>query len=401
MVKPKRGVVRGPLAPYAAGFWKSLDDQGYAVRSIETHLLLMARLSRWLEQHLLIPGELDADRLEHFMAWNHATTCQFPKSTDGLQPLVGFLRCAGVVPVPPPPVLSGDEALLEHFGTYLRTERGLAAGTIYNHVHAGRILLRALHQTGTADLGLLTAVDVNTFVTSECQKRTVASAKNLVTGWRALLRFLHVEGITPSSLVGAVPTVSGWSGGGLPRGVDAASVRTLLDSCDRRTAKGRRDFALLSILSRLGLRAGEVAGLDLDDVDWATGEILVRGKANRLERLPLPVDVGQAVAGYLKRGRPDSGQRALFLQTVAPHRRLRSGAINVLVKAACARAGLAPIAVHRLRHTLGSELLRHGAGLAEIGQLLRHRSAATTARYAKVDTESLRELARPWPTVSA
>jgi site-specific recombinase XerD len=174
-------------------------------------------------------------------------------------------------------------------------------------------------------------------------------------------------------------------------------VKLLLASCDRRIAKGRRDFAILMLLAVLGLRAGEVVALDIDDIDWSRAELLVRGKANRVERMPLPQDVGEAVAGYLTRGRPRSGDRAVFVRLLAPHQRVTVGAISVVVHAACQRAGLPPIATHRLRHTVASELLRHGAGLAEIGQLLRHRSAATTARYAKVDTEALRQLARPWP----
>jgi integrase/recombinase XerD len=203
-----------------------------------------------------------------------------------------------------------------------------------------------------------------------------------VTGLRSLLRFLHVEGITAVSLSGGVPAVAGWAGSPLPRGIDAGSVRRLLASCDRRTGKGRRDFAILMLLARLGLRAGEVVALELGDVDWSGGEILVRGKANRIERLPLPVDVGQALAGYLTRGRPRSGQRALFLRVLAPHCGLTVGAVGVLVHAACQRAGLPPIATHRPRHTVASELLRRGAGLAEIGQVLRHRSIASTAIYA-------------------
>jgi integrase/recombinase XerD len=178
-------------------------------------------------------------------------------------------------------------------------------------------------------------------------------------------------------------------------------VRGLLASCDRRTAKGSRDFAILTLLARLGLRAGEAAALDLDDIDWPAGEVLVRGKASRLERLPLPADVGEALAGYLTTGRPRCEERALFLRAPAPHRRITVGAISVLVHAACTRAGLDPIATHRLRHTVASELLRHGAGLPEIGQLLRQRSAAVTSIYARADTAALRQLARPWPGSAA
>jgi len=183
----------------------------------------------------------------------------------------------------------------------------------------------------------------------------------------------------------------------LPRGIDSGSVKRLLGGCDRRTTKGRRDFAILMLLTRLGMRAGEVIALELGDVDWRGGKITVRGKGNRLECLPLPVDVGNALAGYARRGRPRNEHREFFLRVLAPHRGLTVGAINVIVHAACDRANLPSIGTHRLRHTVASELLRRGAGLGEIGQLLRHRSIASTAIYAKVDTAALSQLARPWP----
>jgi site-specific recombinase XerD len=345
----------------------------------------------------LEPADLDAGRIGEFIAWSHDTGARFPKSVAGVGPLLDFLRGRGVVPLSSVASLSADEELLARFGSYLQQERGLANGTIVNHVHAARVFLRTMADADVRDVGALGVADVTGFVVAECRERTIASAKSLVTGLRALLGFLHVEGITPLSLSGAVPTVSGWTGGGLPQGVDGVSVAKLVASCDRRTAKGRRDFAILMILTRLGLRAGEVVALELGDFDWSRGEVLVRGKARRVERMPLPADVGEAIAAYLRRGRPVNGDRAVFLRVVAPQRRITVGGISVIVHAACARAGIAPIATHRLRHTVASELLRHGAGLSEIGQVLRHRSHASTARYAKVDTESLRRLARPWP----
>jgi len=214
---------------------------------------------------------------------------------------------------------------------------------------------------------------------------------------RSLLRFSHVEGLTATPLAGAVPTVSGWAMTWLPRSVDPESVKRLLASCDRRTPMGSRDYAVLLVLSRLGMRIGEVAALTLGDVDWRKGELVVRGKANRLERLPLPADVGNALAAYVQHGRPMGEDRALFLRVVAPHRRLSTGGLIVIVQSACRRAGLPPIAAHRLRHMVASELLAAGAGLPEIGQVLRHRRMASTAIYTKVDTARLRELARPWP----
>ena len=178
---------------------------------------------------------------------------------------------------------------------HLAGERGLAEGTICNYVHAGRLWFRALERSGELGAGALTAADVDGFVIAECRGRSIAAAKNLVSGLRSLLRFL--SGGSRPAPVRSGAAVSGWTGGGLPRGVDAASVRRLLASCDLRTAKGSRDFAILTLLSRLGLRAGEVVALDLDDIGWSAGEVQVRGKASRVERLPLPADVGEALAG--------------------------------------------------------------------------------------------------------
>lgn len=384
-----------PLAPYAAGFREELVGRGYADRSAQTHLGLMAQLSRWLQDGGLDVGELTSDRAEEFLLAHHAAGRRFPRSADGLAPLLAYLRGVGVVPPPSTPVRTASEELVERFGVYLVRERGLTAGTIVGYRHVATLFVASLDDS-ESDLEWLTAATVNGFVLAQCAQRSVASAKNLVTGLRALLRFFHVEGITASSLSGTVPTVSGWSSG-LPRGIDARSAKLLRASCDRRTTKGRRDSAILALLVRLGMRAGEVAALELGDVDWRAGEIAVRGKGNRLERLPLPVDVGEALAGYARRGRPRSEHPQLFLRVIAPHRRLTVGAISVIVHAACERAGLPPVGTHRLRHTVATELLAHGAGLPEIGQVLRHRSIATTAIYAKVDTVALRQLARPWP----
>jgi site-specific recombinase XerD len=211
------------------------------------------------------------------------------------------------------------------------------------------------------------------------------------------LRFFYVEGITKTALVGAVPTVSGWTGTWLPRGVAASSVRPMLNSCDHSTPQGRRDYAVLLVLTRLGMRIGEVAALQIGDIDWREGQLMVRGKAQRVEGLPLPVDVGRALADYVRWGRPPSEHPELFLRVLAPHRPLSTGGLIVIVQSACRRAGIVPVAAHRLRHSVATDLLEAGAGLPEIGQLLRHRNLQSTAIYTSVDTGRLRELARPWP----
>jgi integrase/recombinase XerD len=397
MDRASRVAVTGVLAPHAGAFREELSAVGYTPRSTETHLVLMKRLSTWLGAVGVEAAGLTAERLEEFLAANRAQGARFPKSARGAMPLVSFLRRRGVVPEAPTVALTGVDEIAERFRVYLVGERGLRAGTVQGYVHTARVFLRGMDSVERDSFARLDASMVQAFILAESEHRSVASTKTLVTGLRSFLRFLHVSGITAASLVGAVPTVSGWTGTWLPRSVDAATVKRLLASCDRRTAHGRRDYAVLVVLARLGLRIGEVAALELDDVDWRRGELVVRGKAGRFERLPLPADVGRALADYLRRGRPASEDRRLFLRVLAPHRGLSTGGLIVIVQSACQRAGLVPIAAHRLRHTVASDLLRAGAGLPEIGQLLRHRSPASTAIYASVDIEALRALARPWP----
>ncbi|MGI9097327.1 MAG: site-specific integrase [Solirubrobacteraceae bacterium] len=244
----------------------------------------------------------------------------------------------------------------------------------------------------------MAAADVTAFVVARCPHQSRGAAKMTVTALRSLLGFLHVEGLIAQSLVGAVPSAASWRLSGLPRALEPEQVRRLLDSCDRSARTGRRDLAILTMLVRLGLRAGEVAGLRLEDVDWRAGEVVVVGKGRRAERLPLPVDVGEAITSYLRDGRPSSAQdRSLFVRVKAPHRGLTSGGVTQVVVSAGRRAGLGPIHAHRLRHSAATQMLRAGGSLEEIGQVLRHRAALTTAIYAKVDRDALRELARPWP----
>ena len=399
MTRSRPATVNGPLAPYAAGFAEELVGLGYARRSVETHLYLMSQLSRWLEESGLTPGELGSEQMVEFLKANRATGRRFPRSADGLKPLLGYLRRVDVAfPLVAPARTAGEE-LVERFGAYLARERGLAAGTIVGYQHAARLFLASLEARGR-ELGTVSPADLNEFLVAAVPERSVASCKCLVTGLRALLRFLQAEGVTAVPLAEAVPAVAGWGGGPLPRGIDARSVQCLLDSCDRRTSKGRRDFAVLMLLCRLGMRAGEVTALELRDLDWRAGEVVVRGKGPRLERLPLPVDVGEALSGYVRRSRPRSEHPQVFLRLLAPHTRLTVGAISVIVHAACQRGSLPPVGTHRLRHSVATELLRQGAGLPEIGQLLRHRSIAVTSIYAKVDTIALHQLARPWPVIA-
>jgi len=220
----------------------------------------------------------------------------------------------------------------------------------------------------------------------------------MVTGLRSFLRFLHVQGLIAAPLAQAIPAYS-TQREALPRALSADDLTRLLASCDRQGAAGRRDYAVLVVLSRLGLRANQVAGLRLDDIDWHHGEVVVHnGKGRREDRLPLPSDVGEALVDYLQRGRPEgAATRTVFVRLFAPLVGLSPGGVTWVAYNACARADLPQVGAHRLRHTTASAILRAGGSLTEVGQVLSHRRAATTAIYAKVDHASLTGLARPWP----
>ena len=396
---PRRVAVVGPLEEYAAGFAVELSRQGYVPRAVELQGVLVAELSVWLGREGLDASALSLAVAERFMAARRDAGRVRYVSTKALAALFGYLRGLGVTP-PSSPAVPADavEEVLDRFGRYLRVERGLAAGTVGGYVASVRPFVAGRLRRDGLELSSVTAADVSAFVVSVCPTRPPGPAKVIVTAMRSLLGFLFLEGMLPVALGASVPSVASWRLARLPRPLTAGQVRALLDSCDRRTSVGRRDFAMLAVLSRLGLRAGEVARLGLDDIDWRAGEVVVVGKGPKLERLPLPADVGEAIAGYLQRGRPATAQgRSVFVRVQAPHRALTGGGVTQAVFAAGQRAGLGAVYAHRLRSSAASEMLRAGASLPEIGLVLRHRRALTTAIYAKVDTEALRSVAAPWP----
>jgi integrase/recombinase XerD len=399
MSDPSRVRMSGPLARYAPGFVAELLGAGYRPVSASFQLQLMAHLSRWMQATGVATEALSGEELERFLTARRAAGYTNYLSPKALVPLVRYLRGLGVVPVAELRALSVVDALLGRYRAYLIGERGLAVVTAVVYADLVRPFVASrLESGGWLDLAGLAPSDVLAFVLAQAERRPRRSAKLLVTALRSLLRFLHVEGLTPRPLAQVVPSVAAWRLSGLPRGLEADQVQALLTSCSRETPVGRRDFAILLMLVRLGMRRGEVATLQLDDIDWRGGELLARGKGSRVERLPLPVDVGEALADYLHHDRPqDAEGRAVFVRVKAPPRALTPAGVSQVVVGAARRAGLGQIGAHRLRHTAATELLRAGAPLVEIGQLLRHRAELTTAIYAKVDRDRLRELARPWP----
>jgi site-specific recombinase XerD len=319
-------------------------------------------------------------------------------SPKALAPLTSYLRGIGVMGCEQEPAATPTEALLARYREYLLCTRGLTTTSARGYVDMVRPFVGGRLVEDELDWAGLQAADVHGFVLSACRGRSIGSAKLMTTALRSVLGYAHIEGLISTPLREVVPSVAGWRLAGLPRSLQPGEVRRLLAACDRRTAAGRRDFAMMMLLARLGLRACEVRCLTLEDIDWHAGELLVRGKGNRFERLPLPEDVGQALSAYLQRGRPATAQgRTVFVRVRAPHRPLSSGGVTQAVMAAAARAGLGRVSAHRLRHTVATEMVRAGVSLAEVGQVLRHRRLVSTAIYAKVDRERLRLLARPWP----
>lgn len=388
----------GPLAVHVEGFCSALVGMGYTPRTARDHGYVLAHLSRWLVAERLEPCELRPPVVDRFVRMRRREGYRRWLSTRSLRALLGYLREVEAVPAEQPPVAEGPvEELLGAYRRWLLVERRLATTTVGARERVARRFLSQQITGDALDLDALASADVTAFVLREARLRSVGSMKAMVSPLRSLLRFLFVAGVVPRDLTAAVPGVASPRLAALPQGLDAATVEALLGSCERDTAVGRRDFAVLTVMVRLGLRAGEVAALLLDDVDWRAGDLVVRGKGNRLDRLPLPADVGQAVVDYLRHGRPRSRCRALFLRACAPDGAMSPGSVVMVPRAASRRAGLPVVGAHRLRHTAATQMLRRGATLPEIAQALRHRSESTTALYAKLDRAALDLAVRPWP----
>jgi integrase/recombinase XerD len=393
-----RVLMTGPLAPSADAYAAELRARGYTPLSTVNELRQVGRLSRWLEESGYQASDLTSRRVEEFLAWQRAVgrhRCQW--SRPGLVCLLEVLHGLGALAAEEPaPAVSPTDLLLASFERYLLVERGLVAGTVRGYVAHARGFLDGLASGG--GLAGVTAGEVSGAVLRRAASGvSVSATQYFVSALRAFLRFCFVEGLLEADLSQAALAVSGRRRSPLPNGIGRTDAQALLGACDRRSALGRRDYALIVLLLRLGLRRGEVASLTLDDIDWRAGELVVRGKGGREDRLPLPADVGEAIASYLRRGRPASGRREVFLRTRAPYEPIAPGTVASTVRRACRRAGIAEVGSHGLRHTTACETVKARVPLERIGQVLRHRSLQSTAIYARVDLDQLRLLAAPWP----
>ena len=391
--------VSGPLAVLAGEFRAELDRLGYTPSSREYKLAEVARLSAWLERRGLGVGDICSARLEEFLAGLAARSGRAP-TLVAMRPLLGWLRGLGLAPADPPSAPCGPlDELMVRYRQWMVTDRQLASRTIGRYEYGARLFLgdRARNGGGPAGIEGLEEAAVTTFLLAEASRGLSAkSLQGRVAELRSLLRFLYLQAMIATPLGEGVPPVPGWKDTGVPRRLAVRDVQALLDSCDRATASGKRDFAILLLLARMGLRAAEVAGLKLEDLCWRAGELVVHGKAGGCDRMPLPAAVGDAVAAYLLEARPRAGCRNVFLTLYAPPRPMGHTTVSQMVWRQCRIAGLEPVRAHRLRHALATELLSKGVRLPEIAQVLRQRDLGTTAIYAKVDYPALRELALPW-----
>jgi integrase/recombinase XerD len=396
---PAKDLCVDRLAPHLDGFATLLGGQGYAPATVRHKNELLADFSVWLAERGIPLEVLVEAHGDQFLTKYHRRARRGDAWT--IRQLIEYLRGIGCIAMPARRALSSaTDELVSAFGGFLSSERGLSSATLTNYLPIVRGFLDEQFGGKALHFADLRAVDIHRFIVRRARVGSRGRAKLVVTAVRSFLRFLQQRGLLATDLAAAVPGVAGWRLAHLPKALPAGQVERLLASCDRGKPAGRRDYAVLMLLGRLGLRGGEVAARTLDDLDWEHGEIVVHGKGQRLARLPLPTDVGTALVEYLRQDRPACSTRRVFVRTRAPRRGFISpSAICCIVRRALKRAGLTPQfkGAHLLRHSLATDLLRRGASLAEIGQLLRHSQPATTQIYAKVDITALRAIALPWP----
>jgi site-specific recombinase XerD len=390
----------GPLECCIKGFAAQLSRHGYAPNTIHAKCDLLADLNRWLERRELSLAALDEPRLRQFQASRRRRGKMRRGDPATAQQLLQYLREHGhIAPAPQAVDVHPAALVLRDFEAFLRTERGLSTATVVSYLAVGRRFLHERFGRKALRLEQLRAQDLHRFVVREIQRVSRTHGKIVITALRSFLRFLLLRGAVQTDLARTLPGVATWRLSHLPRSLLPEQVERLLACCDRDSPSGKRDYSILLLLARLGLRGGEVVNMALEDLDWERGELVVQGKGQRLERLPLPADVGEALARYLCEVRPPCATRRVFVRMMAPYQGLALSAVCCIVRRALARAGLDPECkgAHLLRHSLATNLLRRGASLSEIGQLLRHRQPTTTQIYAKVDIEALRGIALPWP----
>ena len=390
----------GPLASHLSTFTSLLSEQGYTKFSIKVKIRFVAKLSRWLDQQHLGVNDLKLELFDHFIKYRGTTDPIRRGDLATLKLLLQHVTEKGVIQfsalrIDKNPFLQIEDG----FAQYLSHERGLSSETLTTYIPLVRCFLSNCFKADTIRLEKLCPKDITAFILSYTQSVKRSTAKLMVTSLRSFFRYLRFRGQIATDLAAFVPAVSDWRLTGLPKSLEPEQIECLLKSCDQNTKVGQRDFTILLLLARLGLRAGEIVKMTLDDINWDVGELIIRGKGPRKDKLPIPYDVGEALAAYLQHGRPACPTRCVFIRARAPYQCFSSSvAICNIVQRALLRAKInsSHKGAHLLRHSLATNMLRKGASLTEIGQILRHQLPNTTEIYTKVDIVSLRSLAQPW-----
>jgi integrase/recombinase XerD len=392
--------LRGPLAPYLADFEHLLRRDGYAPTTVRRKMRLVRDFSAWLGRRTIDIKDLTLEHGERYLRYRARHRRPSTDDIAGLKQLLELLREERIVAQKVGKQSTHLDRLVDRYGLYLHEERAVAPITVVTYSQVVRSFLAQRFGEGGINLSALQTTDVLEFVQHQVARGSRKRAQLACSALRSFLQYARYRGKITSDLAAGVPAVANWSMPSIPRSIAPHHLRRVLASCNRRSAVGSRDYAVLLLLARLGLRAGAIAQLELDDVDWRAATLRVRGKGGHAHVLPLPVEVGEAITAYLKIGRPICASRRLFLRSKAPIRGFKTQvAVLSIVRHALKRAGIDSPSkgAHQFRHALASEMLRHGASLPEIGQILDHRNPQTTAIYAKVDLASLHTLALAWP----
>jgi integrase/recombinase XerD len=398
-----RGLDRGPLVPHVGAYIERARAEGYPPKTVLVHVQLIASLNQYLLRTRREARDIDEELLARFVR-RDARAQWSPGPSVTLRRLLAVLRESNAAPQAStsPESRTPAQRFSDGFREYLGKDRGLSESAIYAYVFSIDSFLARMFGAGKVSFARLTGHDVTDFLRWEIKRRQLHHTDNLLAGMRAFLRFLHYRGQVRTDLSPVVPRAAKWSLAGLPKHLPPGAAEKVLAACNRNRPRGRRDYAILLLLARLGLRGGEVLRLTLDDIDWEHGRILVRArKGPGHARMPLPKDAGRAMAAYLHKDRPPCASRRVFLRAIAPHQPLSqsTAVLSVIVGHYFTLAGIESVrkGAHAFRHTLATDMLRGGASLGEIGQVLRHNHPNSTAIYAKVDLKALRALALPWP----
>lgn len=388
----------GPIAPHLTSFSEFLAKRGYSYATGQRYFREVGNLSRWLDSQGTGINELSDEIISTYLCFRYKNT-HLRIKTQPYRQLLNFLQQIGIIPIPKPADTPINQCIVK-YQEYMIRNQGLAQETIRTRIRIARKFLSLQFGDKSIELSHLLPNDIEQYFLNRSHHCNTSTLKTEASALRCFLRFLQFRGEISVHLVASVPTVPSWRHTIIPEFLTSDEINLLLRHCESETSKGKRDRAILLLFIRLGLRAIEVCRLTLDDIDWDAGFIKIIGKSGTQDRLPLLQDVGEAISTYLHQDRPQCSSRYIFIRAIAPFEPLSSSSsISNVVRNALRRANLNPVGKgsHLLRRSLATLMLKGGATLTEIGQILRHQKADTTAIYAKVDFARLRPIARPWP----